>query len=171
MRHALDSGLHEASTDFHCMQTEASGDFALRSVQGSSSRGMDRASANLRIRFLQKRPRHSAGSEFLSPPAAQLHRQEIGNPSRADQVLSCLSYEAWSHFRFVCGSLLKLLHQDLQRSNALPPPLSAAERKSLYKAGITWHLGEPNSCTMRAAPARNCFNKLFVRTACLQGAF
>ncbi|CAE6955922.1 GTF3C3 [Symbiodinium natans] len=40
---------------------------------------------------------------------------EIGNPSRADQVLSCLSYE------------------DLQRSNALPPPLSAAERKSLYK--------------------------------------
>ena len=25
--------------------------------------------------------------------------------------------------------------QDLQRSNALPPPLSTAERKSLYKAG------------------------------------
>ncbi|CAE7231110.1 CFAP251 [Symbiodinium sp. CCMP2456] len=40
---------------------------------------------------------------------------EIGNSSRADQVLSCLSYE------------------DLQRSNALPPPLSTAERKSLYK--------------------------------------
>ncbi|CAJ1342934.1 unnamed protein product, partial [Effrenium voratum] len=40
---------------------------------------------------------------------------EQGNSDRADQVLSSLSYE------------------DLQRSNVLPPALSAAERRNLYK--------------------------------------
>ena len=48
-------------------------------------------------------------------------------------MLSCLSYEVPHDAE--TSSCPSDFMQDLQRSNALPPPLSTAERKSLYKAG------------------------------------
>eukprot|EP00435_Cladocopium_sp_Y103_P030906 s2035_g7.t1 len=49
---------------------------------------------------------------------------ELGRSDRADQVLSTLTYE------------------ELQRSHELPPPMSAAERKNIYKEGRRRQLGK-----------------------------
>ena len=86
--------------------------------QGSGGRGMDRALA---------KKSYMKALELSKTESSK----ELGNPSRADQVLSCLSYEALS--RALCRLSSFDSKQELQRSNALPPPLSAAERKTLYK--------------------------------------